>query len=321
MTDFWEGIPSLSGDLEAVTSIIHDNIQYRSRAVTEGLHDLVGGNGKMLRPALLVMASRFGRFQADKVYQLAAALEMLHVATLIHDDVIDDSPMRRGRSTLHTRYGLKDSVLAGDLLFSRCFLLSARFTTPENARLLAQVIETICSSEIEQDEERFHPSASRRSCLHRITGKTALLFSLACHVGASESGCNTETTESLRRVGYNIGIAFQIMDDILDYEGSVEVLRKPVGHDIREGLCTLPMVLALARDDGRLLDRLQFVSNTDGEVAEVIALVKERGGLDAARVEAAGFTGRALAGIARLKPSSNRDNLRTLTEKLLARRY
>jgi heptaprenyl diphosphate synthase len=321
MTVLWDEIPSLREELSAVNGIMLDSVKHRNGTVAEGLHSLISGDGKMLRPAFLILSARFGRFRREKILPLAAALEMLHVSTLIHDDVIDDSPVRRGNPTLHTRYGMKDSVLIGDFLLSRCFLLAAEYTSPENAKRIARVIDVLCTAEIEQDEERFRPSPSVRRYVRMIAGKTAMLFSLACHVGAVEADCDRRTAEILRRVGYDVGIAFQIIDDILDYEGSADLLRKPIGLDVREGLCTLPLVYALAGDDGDLARLLAGGELSDAAIAKVVSLVRERGGIEAARADAGRYTSRALREIGRLPPSANRDDLELLVTRLLERRF
>jgi heptaprenyl diphosphate synthase len=197
----------------------------------------------------------------DKHYSLAACLEMLHMATLIHDDVIDESPTRRGKPTLHTNCGNRNAVLAGDFLLSRCFILAAKYTSPDNALALARVIAVICGQEIEQNSGRYIANFSMRHYFRKIMGKSATLFALSCHIGASEAKAPRGLASRLRRVGYNIGMAFQIIDDILDYAGDPEQVRKPLGNDIREGLVTLPLICALSLDKSGALRQLIAVNS------------------------------------------------------------
>ncbi len=322
MTDFWTAFPGIPEELSRVHALILDSIRADNVAVRGTLTELFDGDGKMLRPGLLLIASRFGRPDARKATALAAALEMLHVATLVHDDVIDDSPVRRGMPAMHTTVGRKDAVLMGDYLLSRCFLLAAEYTSPANAVRLAKAISVICTMEIEQDMDRYQALPSSRSYLRKIMGKTALLFSLACHVGAVESKAPPRVCERLRRAGYDIGMAFQIIDDILDYAGDAGAVRKPVGNDLRAGLATLPLILALRADDGKLAAMVgnpELFRSADG--AAVIAAVRERGGIEGARAAARRYTQRALTEIGGLPAGEARASMEKLALALLDRAY
>lgn len=322
MTEFWNNFPGIPDELGRVQSLIRDYIRSDNAVLRESLDGLFDGDGKLLRPGLLLVSSRFGKADKKKPVALAAALEMLHVATLVHDDVIDDSPLRRGMPAVHTRVGRKDAVLIGDYLLSRCFLLTAEYTSPANAVRLAQVISVICTMEIEQDLDRFRADSSVRTYLRKIMGKTALLFSLACHVGATESRAPQRVCERLRRAGYDIGMAFQIIDDILDYSGSVDAVRKPVGNDLRAGLATLPLIFALLRDDGALSamvgtpERFQAV-----DVQAAISAVVARGGIDRSRALARRYTERALKEIGALPKGEGREMMEKLARTLLDRSY
>ena len=305
--------------LEKVLGIIKDSVASQNPIVNEGLTNLFSKGGKMLRPGLLLIAARFGKVQ-ERHYKLAAALEVLHMATLVHDDVIDDSPLRRGLPALHTQYGKRDAVLIGDFLLSRCFLLAAEYTSSRNALNLARLISVICTMEIEQNNDRFKNNISLRSYLRKITGKSALLFSLACFAGAYEAKVPKEQCEKLRRIGYNIGIAFQIIDDALDYSGKQDLMRKSLGNDIREGLITMPVLCALRTEKtGALRDILSRGVFTAGEGEKIFSLVQSSGGAEAAVKHAAIYTNRALKDIASLPSGENRDMLETLTRRLLIR--
>jgi heptaprenyl diphosphate synthase len=245
---------------------------------------------------------------------------MLHMATLIHDDVIDDSPLRRGIPTAHVRYGKRNAVLLGDYLLSRCFILAARYTSAENALALAKIVSLICGMEIEQNSDAFRTNISRRRYFRKIMGKSALLFSLACHVGAVEAKAARDITERLRRIGYNIGMAFQIIDDILDYAGDPEAVRKPLGNDIKAGLVTLPLICAIPRDpDGTLRTLFAGESFSVADSNTIITAVRNAGGVEEARRYAAQYTGRALREIRALPEGKPRDKLEKLTRRLLER--
>ncbi|WP_223292689.1 polyprenyl synthetase family protein [Breznakiella homolactica] len=309
--------------LEKVSGIIQASVASQNPVIAEGLISLFGGDGKLLRPGLLLIASEFGKPQKeDKQFKLAAALEMLHVATLIHDDVIDDSPLRRGLPAVHTRFGKQDAVLIGDYLLSRCFLIAAGYTSPEHAVALAQVISVICTMEIQQNIDRYRADTSIRHYFRKIMGKTAMLFSLACHVGASEAKAPKAVTERLRRAGYDIGMAFQIIDDILDYSGDQDVVRKTLGNDLKAGVVTLPLICALSLDkSGELARATSRESFPQADTEYIIGIVRSSGGIEAAREHAKRYTRRALTEISGLPRGKARDMLEKLTQHLLIRNY
>ncbi|GAB1481940.1 polyprenyl synthetase family protein [Treponema sp.] len=322
MTDFWNAFPGIPEELAQVYSTLTLTAKSENSIINDAISKLFSGDGKLLRPGLLLIASRFGKIQKEKLYSLAAAVEMLHVATLVHDDVIDDSPLRRGSPAAHVRFGKKDAVLIGDYLLSRCFLLAAAYTSTENAKLLARSISAMCSMEIEQDADRYQADPSIRRYLHKIMGKTALLFSLSAHIGGAEAGARKATTEHLRRAGYDIGMAFQIIDDILDYEGLAGEVRKPIGNDVRAGIATLPLLCALSKDaDGRLSSLVSPENFPHSDPLLIIQATKERGGIDTARTYAQRYTNRALKEIAGLPAGENRAMMELLAKKLLERRY
>jgi len=322
MAEFWLPFPGMDTALSAVSEHIRTATASSNPIIREALSDLFAQQGKMLRPGMLILASQAGNPDMKRIYPLAAAIEILHTATLIHDDVIDDSPMRRGLPSVHVRFGKKDAVLIGDFLLSRCFLLAAEYTTPQNAINLGKVISVICAMELDQDADRFRPSVSVRSYFKKIIGKTALLFSLACHVGASEAKASPAVTERLRRIGYNIGMAFQIIDDILDYTGNESEIKKPVGNDLRSGLVTLPLICALQNDTAGELTRLvQPDIFPHSDVDRILFLTKSLGGIDAARLYAQRFTARALREIEQLPRGTAQQNMEQLAKKLLIRTY
>jgi len=323
MTDFWNDFPSVKSGLEAVVSVMSDTVRSEGFPLGTDLARIVDADGKMLRPGFLLLSSEFGRGapKKEKFAPLAASIEILHLGTLIHDDILDEAPLRRGEPAFHIKNGTKEALLTGDWLFAQAFRLASNFSNPENARKLAMVVGVICSSEIRQDLDKFRYSKSIRGYLRKIAGKTAMLFSLAFTVGAAESGCFPTTVNRLRRVGYNIGMAFQVIDDILDYESTEGVFRKPVGKDVSEGLCTLPLIHALARDGGeieRLLLNPPFPEET---VGRIVRRVRESGALEESRKTAQRYTQRALDEIDALPDKPAKQTLRRVAERLLVRVY
>ncbi len=349
MNGFWNDTPALRARLGRVETIMEATVRDPSFPLGEEVARIALSQGKMLRPALLIVGSGFGRrirgaATDETIDRLAAAVELLHTATLIHDDVLDRAETRRGLPTLHTRFGTVEAVLAGDWLLSRCFRLASENAAPENARALSRLVGAVCSAEIAQDLGKFDYTTSVRRYLRTIAGKTAALFSLALHTGASESKANSGIVGILRRAGYCTGMAFQVIDDILDYESTEDVMGKPVGNDLREGLCTLPLIHALKADPEGMRALLRTMrGDSDGrgrdggtggnrrhsadpgvrsaEVGRVVARVVELGGIEAARRTARLFTLRANREIARLPDRRQKEELSILVAKLLTRAY
>ncbi len=328
MTDFWNDTPRLQKLLSEVESIIVENLGDPGYPLAAQTQALILSGGKMLRPAMVLMASGFGTTSKNsqtrrKIANIAAAIEILHTATLIHDDILDDADVRRGIPSLHTKFGTANAILAGDWMFSRSFRLVADFAQAKSARILARFVESVCSAEIRQDLGKFNFSTTRRDYIRTIAGKTAALFSLALHVGAAEAKVSPIVTQRLRRAGYDIGMAFQIIDDILDCESDDLTMKKPTGNDLKEGLCTLPLIHAMEDTAAarKLKPYLSARPIGDAEVSAILDIINACGALEKARTSARRFTARARKEIAALPSCPARDELALLTEKLLTRTY
>ncbi len=299
----------LETELEAVKSVISAAARMADPRAGEAVEALVGSGGKFLRPRILLLSAMTAQYNPGKIRPLAAAVELLHTATLLHDDVIDDSPYRRGLPAAHTRVGCKDAVLSGDFLFSRCFLLAAESTNPENAKALARAIDVIVQAEIAQDSGRWQFSPSVRSCIRKIGGKTAMLFSLAARSGASEAKASKQVVSALSRAAWAAGVAFQIQDDILDWVGDERQLGKTTMNDLAEGFCTLPLALALSEAGSALLPLLDFEAIRAGSATEIAAIVKNCGALAKAGALAAAYQGRSISELEKIPRSFARDQL------------
>lgn len=327
MTALWNESPGIEKKLGRVEKILAQTLDDPSYPLALETKELVLSGGKMLRPAFVLIGAGFGsghlsgNSRTDRIAHIAAAVELIHVASLIHDDIIDQADKRRGIVGLHKRFGTTNAILAGDWLFSQSFRLTADFASIKSARVLARFVGSVCSAEIHQDLSKFSFSTSRREYLRTIAGKTAALFSLSLHVGASEAKATLVVTQNLRRAGYDIGMAFQIIDDILDYESDDKTLRKPVGNDIREGLCTLPLILALKKNESVLRPLLDKKGMDDARVSKIVKIVTESDALEAAREVARHFTARALKEIGALPACEAREELLSITRKLLTRTY
>lgn len=326
MIDYWTDFPELRDELETTRQIIREACSSRNPFIDDALRAIVTPGGKLLRPAFLIASGRIADPDEKKLHAMAAAVELLHLATLVHDDVLDDAKTRRGKPAAHALYGPKRAVLLGDYLLSRSFNLIAEYARPENSRNLSQTAMDILTGELTQNTGLFVLKRSVREYLQRIAGKTAILFSMSCYTGASESGASRQHATALRRMGYDVGMGFQIIDDILDYESDEAVIGKPVGNDLMHGIYTLPLILALEDGSGRSAVRelerlLENPPYEPARIGRIIALVRELGGPTRARGYAERYTDRAFREIAKLPECRAKDALYSLAGRLLVREY
>jgi heptaprenyl diphosphate synthase len=229
--------------------------------------------------------------------------------------------MRRGVASLQALRGPRTAVLVGDWLFASCFSLIADLAGDQNGRALSHLVARICGSEISQSADKYVLHTSVRRYLRRIAGKTAALFALAFHVGAVESGCSSALVSVLRRLGYSLGMGFQIIDDILDFTRDDSETGKPTGSDLAQGIFTLPVVLALRSDDGHLAEALSRGSKSRRAVSQATRIVLAGSGIAGARAAAEAYTDRAIRAIEKLPPLPARETLREVTGQLLSRTY
>jgi heptaprenyl diphosphate synthase len=321
MDNFWNEHPVVKNDLEEVVKIMKKNIKCKEKLVENAILELINSGGKLLRPAFLIIAARFGDFKKEEIYPLAAVLEMLHMATLVHDDIVDNSKLRRGTETVQAKYGKDYAVYIGDFLFCRCFKILSEHSTLKSIKVDSNVMSRICMGEIEQFSSKYNKQVSVRRYLKRISAKTAELFSLSFYSGAMGSRCNERLCRKLSNIGHNIGMAFQIIDDILDYTGDEATVGKTVGNDIKQGNYTLPLIYVLEKKNLRLSSILDKDSLEEEDVKEIADIVNEFGGIEKARALAERYTSRAFDLINTLPDSESKNILLKTTEKLLVRYY
>ncbi|NLO83236.1 MAG: polyprenyl synthetase family protein [Clostridiales bacterium] len=310
-------------DIGKVERCIKENLVSKQKILESVLKELMEAGGKRLRPALVLLSGKFGKYEEKKLIPLAAAIEILHTATLVHDDVIDEAKIRRGIPTVQTRWGKDVAVFTGDFLFTKAFMLLSSSTTFENLQNLSKVVKAICEGEIEQYQSRYDKNVTVRQYLKRIGRKTALLFALSCYIGAHESGCARDIIRLLGKFGFNFGMAFQITDDLLDFTGDSAKTGKPVGRDFVQGVYTLPLIYTLNsplyRDEiGVLLDKHQYDRQ---DVDRVVELVHLSGGIDYSRNLASKYLKRAYDCIHMLPPIPARMALNDLMKGLIERNH
>jgi geranylgeranyl pyrophosphate synthase len=320
----------LAPDLERVERKMREPVHPEYPQLTAALQSLLGSGGKRLRPALALLAGSLYPSDMDKLVSLAASVEMLHTATLVHDDLIDGAALRRGKTTLNARWNTGATVLTGDYLFARAASLAAATDNVRVMAIFADTLMTICTGELRQifDRHDLPPLDSQEAWQkaldrydQRIHAKTASLFAAATEAASVLGGAPEEQVVALRDYGRLLGTGFQIIDDILDFQGDQEVLGKPVGSDLREGIVTLP-VLYFRRerpDDERVVEVVRGGSDDD-LVREVVEAIRESGAIDWAQERAQGFIVQSQAALTALPEGPPRDTLRALAEYTISRK-
>jgi geranylgeranyl pyrophosphate synthase len=261
---------------------------------------LVGAGGKRLRPALSLMAANFYPVDKDKSYSLAASVELLHTATLVHDDLIDNSLFRRGMPTLNVSWSPGATILTGDFLFARSAQLAAETDNVRIVNIFAQTLMTIVSGELKQLFNDGHGNVPSEEEYHqRIYAKTASLFASATETGAILCQAPAPEVKALRDYGYYLGMAFQIVDDILDFRGDEEQMGKPVANDLRQGIATLPVMLYNQKSPGNttILKAVRRERVSDEELLAVVDKIRASGSVEESLTEARRFIAQAQAAL------------------------
>jgi octaprenyl-diphosphate synthase len=289
-------------DMAAVDALIRHRLGSDVVLVNQVAEHIVSGGGKRLRPMLLLLAARALGHEGPDARQLAAVVEFIHTATLLHDDVVDESDLRRGRKTANAVFGNAASVLVGDFLYSRSFQLMVELERVEVMKILADTTNAIAEGEVLQLLHIRNPDTDEPAYLRVIERKTAVLFAAATRLGALLAGADAAVQQALHDYGMALGYAFQIADDVLDYSADEAALGKHLGDDLAEGKATLPLIHAILHSDAATRERLRTIVQ-DGDVdamPEVLAAIAATGGIDYSRRRAEDYAEaaeRALKGL------------------------
>lgn len=325
---FWDSFPQVRKDMIEINQIILKHINSVPGLLGQALEDTFAVPGKMLRPACVMLFGAFGpdaTQKHDELQKIATSIETLHNATLIHDDIIDESSMRHGRPSIQTKYGKHIAVYAGDYLFALSLTLLS-----ENAQSLHSVIadgktmQNILVGETEQYNNAYNINISEKEYLNQIKGKTGVLFGLACFIGAYESGIKVTKALKAKQFGEYLGQAFQLRDDILDYTTTSSTFKKPVLLDVKDGIYSGPLIFALQNDNNNHLHELVKMGKDliQDQLHEIENLVNHLGGVERAQKLADQYTEKALASLKKHWPDNeNRALIEQLTGRLLKRQY
>lgn len=301
----------IKGNLEVLEQGLQEAVTSTNDLVTEvGMHIVTSG-GKRIRPALCLLSARGGRaFDLPHVLPLAEALEFIHTASLVHDDVIDEADTRRGAATANARWNNQVAILSGDYIFARAFtLIAEEGYDPYVSKRLADLVCNLSVGEIIQDHAVYQASRGMADYYERIQKKTADFLEICCELGAMVGGMDREEMKKLAEYGHCIGMAFQITDDLLDIEQTAETIGKPAGNDIRQGIVTLPVIRALETSpDAEKLERIVTdMEMTDEMVERALEIVKATDGVDFAKAKADEYLARAKAALPEGLPDAIRE--------------
>jgi heptaprenyl diphosphate synthase len=313
----------VTADLSTVEARLRADIEADPDVVAAPMADLFEAGGKRIRPALVLLAARCGRYDLDRLLPAAMAVELTHAATLVHDDVIDRSAVRRGRPTVAARLGDEAAIVIGDFYFAKAYEQAARTDSPEVVEILARTVMDICAGEVRQQAIRYKYSTEVEEYMRRIEAKTATLLAASCRIGALLGGLKHEQQIALSAYGRQLGLAFQIADDVLDYTGTEPEIGKPIGHDIAEGFATLPLMLAM-RDPSvseqlhaMLIDKRKLDTE---EAREIVTLVRRSIGPDEALQRARDHAAAARAELKIIRSTEVSDALATVAGYVVSRK-
>ncbi len=307
-------------DLALVEQTFDSLKQVEYRPLADMLELVLAGGGKLLRPALALLAGRFGDYDLELLVPLAASIELLHTASLVHDDVIDNASTRRGRPTANSVFHNSTTVMLGDYMFAHAADQVARTGNIRVIRLFSQTLMVMAKGEIRQDLTAYDSRQTVRDYLQRIGGKTASLFATACQGGAIVSNQPEKCIEALRDYGYNFGMAFQIVDDILDFTGDEAEMGKPVGSDLMQGTLTLPSLLLMERYPKSNPVQKYFARPSPESLAQAVEMIRSSDILDESYDMAHSFCRHAGEALAPLPDTVDRQTLLDLTDSVLQRR-
>lgn len=316
---------SLKSDLQAIEDEMAATVASDMPTLSEASLHLLKAGGKRMRPAVVLLSGKFGTYSLDTVKKVAVALELIHMATLVHDDVIDDADTRRGQLTVKSKWDNRVAMYTGDYIYAKALTVVTQLGNPRIHQILSNAIVQMCIGEMEQVRDFFNTEQSVRNYLLRIRRKTALLIAISCQLGALATEAPPKASQALYRFGYNVGMAFQITDDLLDLCGTEKSIGKPPGSDLRQGNITLPVLFALEDPAvrARLLAEIAVIKESEGISGSksAVELVRNSRGVAASEKLADRYIAKALNALKQLPDTPSRRNLAEIARFVAKRQY
>jgi heptaprenyl diphosphate synthase len=311
----------LNSDLTLIEKELEESIQAESLLLRQASLHLLKAGGKRIRPVFVLLGGRFGNYDINVIKNVAVSLELIHMASLVHDDVIDDAELRRGQPTIKAKWDNRIAMYTGDYIFARALELMTEISNPVAHQILSDTIVELSVGEIEQIKDKYNFDQNLRNYLLRIKRKTALLIAASCQLGAVVSDVSDEDHRKLYRFGYYVGMSFQITDDVLDFTGTEKELGKPAGGDLLQGNITLPVLYAM--EDVRIRRRITSVhENMDREELDaILKMVQESGAIEKSLSLSDRYLEKALAILEELPPNKAKKSLRDIAKFIGKRKY
>jgi heptaprenyl diphosphate synthase len=316
---------AMKSDLQAIEDEMAHAVTSELPLLSETSLHLLKAGGKRIRPMFVLLSGTFGHYSLDTLKKVAVPLELIHMATLVHDDVIDDANTRRGQLTVKSKWDNRIAMYTGDYIYAKALTVITQLNNPRVHQILSGAIVQMCIGEMEQIRDFFNVEQTVRTYMRRIRRKTALLIAISCQLGALATGAPARICDALYRFGYNVGMAFQITDDLLDLCGTEKAIGKPPGSDLRQGNITLPVLYALEDESirGPLLAEIAAIRGNEGPVdsSPAVRLVRSSCGIDNAEQLADRYIAKALKALDALPDLPAKQNLAEIARFVAHRSY
>jgi len=316
---------AMKSDLQAIEDRMAKTVASDLPMLSETSLHLLKAGGKRIRPVFVLLAGKFGSYSLDTLKRVAVPLELIHMATLVHDDVIDDAETRRGQLTVKSKWDNRIAMYTGDYIYAKALTVITELEKVRIHQILSGAIVQMCIGEMEQIRDFFNVEQSVRNYLRRIRRKTALLIAVSCQLGAMAADAPDRYCHALYRFGYNVGMLFQITDDLLDLCGTEKAIGKPPGSDLRQGNITLPVLYALQDERIRpqLLREIELIKESEGQVssAAAVKLVRSSKGIALAEQMADRYVAKALKALEQLPDITAKRNLADIARFIAKRSY
>ncbi len=311
----------LNSDLNVIEDELEETIKAESPLLHEASLHLLQAGGKRIRPVFVLLAAKFGEYDINKIKNVAVSLELIHMASLVHDDVIDDAELRRGKLTIKAKWDNKIAMYTGDYIFARALELITNVENPHAHKILSHTLVELCVGEIEQIKDKYNYGQNVRTYFRRIKRKTAMLIAVSCQLGAIAANVEEEIHNKLFKFGYFVGMSYQIIDDVLDFVGTEKELGKPAGGDLHQGNITLPVLFAM--EDSAIREEIIKVhEGTDrAEIEKIISLIKSSGAIEKSLELSDKYLQKALEVLEELPPSKSKKALRDIAKFIGKRKF
>lgn len=311
----------LNSDLTIIEEALEEAVQAESPILQQASLHLLQAGGKRIRPVFVLLAGKFGDYDINKIKNVAVALELIHMASLVHDDVIDDAELRRGKPTIKAKWDNRTAMYTGDYIFARALELMTKIDKPFAHKILANTLVELCVGEIEQIKDKYNYDQNVRTYFRRIKRKTAILIAVSCQLGAIASDVDEKIHKKLFQFGYYVGMSYQIIDDVLDFTGTEKVLGKPAGDDLHQGNITLPVLFAM--EDSEIRKEIIKVNEKTerAEIERIITLIKKSGAIEKSLQVSDLYLNKALAILNELPQNRAKKVLRDIAKYIGKRKF